>query len=85
MAYTFFATILKYTLIKLLGLLLLVNEPFAIVVKVALLKLDYNKFKYLLTHHLAFMFSHQIIFDVLQNMLVFIKSIQSSIVKKMVP
>jgi hypothetical protein len=51
MAYTFFATILEYTLIKLLGLLLLVNEPLTTVVKVALLKLDYNKFKYLLTCH----------------------------------
>jgi hypothetical protein len=30
-------------------LLLLVNEPFVIVVKVALLKLDHNKFKYVLT------------------------------------
>jgi hypothetical protein len=51
MAYTFFVAIFEYTLIKLLGLLLLVNEPFAIVVKVALLKLDYSKFKYLLTCH----------------------------------
>ncbi len=44
-----FAIIFKYTLTKLLGLLLLVNEPFVIVVKVALLKLDHNKFKYVLT------------------------------------
>jgi len=47
----FFAAIFEYTLNKLLGLLLLINETFAIVVKVALLKLDYSKFKYLLTCH----------------------------------
>jgi hypothetical protein len=51
MAYTFFAAILEYTLINSLGFLLLVNETFVIVVKVALLKLDYSKFKCLLTCH----------------------------------